>query len=161
MSITVSAADVAAALEPMLGARFIAATPLCSHAADCLRQYSPARISLGDMFTQVKESIFGDLYNALGQGMLLTLENGVRLRIRLRDIDTLADTALGVLLDELPASVLPLEALRSFALQSGLLCAMRVLLQRYGTALPRMEKDMFVRIVKENHPADRYSDWLE
>ena len=33
----------------------------------------------------------------------------------LRDVDTLADTALGVLLDELPASVLPLEALRSFA----------------------------------------------
>lgn len=161
MSITISAADVAAALMPMLGVRFVTTTPLCEHAAECLRQYAPARMSLGDMFARVKESIFGDLYAALGQGMVLTLESGVRLRIRLRDVDTLADTALGVLLDELPASILPLEALRSFALQSGLLCAMRVLLQRYGTALPRMEKDMFVRIVKENHPADRYADWLE
>lgn len=161
MSIAISAADVGAALAPMLGTQFVMTTPLCAHAAECLRQYAPARMSLGDMYTQVKETIFGDLYEALGQGMVLTLESGVRLRIRLRDVDTLADTALGVLLDELPASVLPLEALRSFALQSGLLCAMRVLLQRYGTALPRMEKDMFVRIIKENHPADRYSDWLE
>lgn len=161
MSIAISAADVGAALSPMLGIRFVTTTPLCDHAAECLRQYAPTRMSLTDMYAQVKECIFGDLYAALGQGMVLTFENGVRLRIRLRDVDTLADAALGVLLDELPASVLPLENLRSFALQSGLLCAMRVLLQRYGTALPRMEKNMFVRIIRENHPADRYSDWLE
>ncbi len=161
MSIAVRAEDVRAALEPMLGTRFVAATPLCEHAAACLRQFAPARMSLGDMYLRVKDSIFGDLYEALGQGMLLTLENGVRLRIRLRDIDTLADEALGVLLDALPADVLPLENLRSFALDSGLLCAMRVLLQRYGTVLPRMERDMFVRIIRENHPADRYSAWLE
>lgn len=161
MSIAISAADVGAALSPMLGVRFVTTTPLCAKAAECLQQYAPARMSLNDMYAQVKECIFGALYEALGQGMVLTLENGVRLRIRLRDVDTLADAALGALLDELPASVLPLENLRSFALQSGLLCAMRVLLQRYGTALPRMEKDMFVRIIRENHPADRYSDWLE
>lgn len=161
MAVTIRAEDVCAALEPMLGARFVASTPLCAHAAECLCHFAPTRMSLEDMFAQVRECIFGDLYAALGQGMVLTLESGIRLRIRLRDIDTLADTALGVLLDELPADLLPLDALRSFALQSGLLCAMRVLLQRYGTVLPRMEKDMFVRIVRENHPADRYAGWLE
>lgn len=161
MSIVIRTEDVCAALEPMLGARFVTTTPLCAHAADCLRQFAPARMSLSDMFARVKDCIFGDLYEALGQGMLLTLENGIRLRIRLRDVDTLADEALGVLLDELSADLLPLELLRSFALQSGLLCAMRVLLQRYGTTLPRMERDMLVRIVKENHPADRYAAWLE
>lgn len=161
MAIVIRAEDVCAALEPMLGTRFVSTTPLCAHAAECLRHFAPSRMSLEDMFSRVRECIFGDLYEALGQGMLLTLESGVRLRIRLRDIDTLADEALGVLLDELPADLLPLDALRSFALQSGLLCAMRVLLQRYGTVLPRMEKDMLVRIVRENHPADRYSGWLE
>ena len=161
MSHAISADALRRALEPMLGTQFVSATPLCENAADCLRHYAPSCMTLGDMFDRVKECIFGDLYDALGQGMVLTLENGVRLRIRLKDVDTLADTALGVLLDELPASVLPLEALRSFALQSGLLCAMRVLLQRYGSVLPRMERDMLIRIVKENHPADRYADWLE
>lgn len=160
MGITIRTEAVCAALAPMLGERFVTGTPLCANAADCLRRYAPSCMTLTDMYAQVKECIFGDLYETLGQGMLLTLETGVRLRLRLRDIDTLADEALGVLLDALSADVLPLEALRSFALQSGLLCAMRVLLQRYGAVLPRMERDMFIRIIRENHPADRYSHWL-
>ena len=161
MSIAIREEDVRAALEPMLGARFVTVTPICAHTAECLRQYLPGRTLLSDLYALAREVIFGELYQALGQGMLLTLESGVRLRIRLRDIDTLADAALGVLLDALPANLLPLEALREFALDSGLLCAMRVLLQRYGTVLPRMEKEMLIRIVKENHPADRYISWLE
>lgn len=161
MAAAIRTEDVRTALAPMLGERFVTQTPVCQHTADCLRRYAPSCMTLGDMFKRVQECIFGDLYEALGQGMVLTLESGVRLRIRIRDVETLADAALGVLLDALPADQLPLEALRSFALQSGLLCAMRVLLQRYGTVLPRMEREMLIRIVRENHPADRYADWLE
>ena len=161
MAFTIHPGDVFAALEPMLGAQFLSATPLCGTVADCLSLYAPSCMTLNDMFTRVRETIFGDLYAALGQGMVLTLENGVRLRLRLKDIDTLADEALGLLLDALPGDQLPLTFLRPFALESGLLCAMRVLLQRYGAVLPSMEREMLIRIVKENHPADRYSVWLE
>ncbi len=161
MSIAIRTDDVCMALEPMLGTRFVLSTPLCGDAADTLRLYAPSCMTLGDMFLKVKDVIFGDLYDALGPGMVLTLENGVRLRLRLKDVDTLADEALGVLMDALPADVMPLESLRSFALDSGLLCGMRVLLQRYGSVLPSMEREMLIRIVKENHPADRYSTWLQ
>ena len=161
MAFTIHPGDVFAALEPMLGAQFLSATPLCGTIADCLSLYSPSCMTLHDMFTRVREVIFGDLYATLGQGMVLTLENGVRLRLRLKDIDTLADEALGLLLDALPGDQLPLTFLRPFALESGLLCAMRVLLQRYGAVLPSMEREMLIRIVKENHPADRYAAWLE
>ncbi len=161
MAINISAMDVRAAFEPLLGARFVDSTPLCQCAADCLRLYAPSMMTLENMFTRVREVIFGEMYAALGQGMLLTLENGVRLRLRLKDIDTLADEALGVLLDTLPGDQLPLTTLRAFALESGLLCAMRVLLQRYGSVLPSMERDMLARIIRENHPADRYAAWLK
>ena len=160
MSFAVPADAVRAALEPLLGARFVHATPICSDAAEVLRQYAPARMTLQDVFVQVKDVIFGDLYDALGPGMVLTLENGIRLRLRLRDVDTLADEALGVLLDTLPGDILPLEQLRAFALDSGLLCGLRVLLQRYGSILPSFERETLIRIVKENHPADRYEPWL-
>ena len=160
MAINISAMDVRAAFEPLLGARFVASTPLCQETADCLRLYAPSMMTLENMFTRVREVIFGEMYAALGQGMVLTLENGVRLRLRLKDIDTLADEALGVLLDALPGDQLPLTALRAFALDSGLLCAMRVLLQRYGSVMPSMERDMLARIIRENHPADRYAAWL-
>lgn len=161
MAINISAADVRTAFEPLLGARFVDSTPLCQCTADCLRLYAPSMMTLENMFTRVREVIFGEMYAALGQGMVLTLENGVRLRLRLKDIDTLADEALGVLLDALPGDQLPLTALRAFALDSGLLCAMRVLLQRYGSVLPSMERDMLARIIRENHPADRYAAWLK
>lgn len=161
MAFIIRPEDVFAALEPMLGTQFLASTPLCGDTADCLSLYAPSCMTLSDMFARVRETIFGDLYNALGQGMVLTLENGVRLRLRLKDIDTLADEALGLLLDALPGDQLPLTFLRPFALESGLLCAMRVLLQRYGAVLPSMEREMLIRIVKENHPADRYASWLE
>lgn len=161
MAIHIRPEDVFAALEPMLGAQFLCATPLCGNTADCLSLYTPSCMTLNDMFLKVRDVIFGDLYAALGQGMMLTLENGVRLRLRLKDVDTLADEALGLLLDALPGDQLPLTFLRPFALETGLLCAMRVLLQRYGAVLPSMEREMLIRIVKENHPADRYSAWLE
>ena len=161
MPIAISNDSVRQALEPMLGTRFVMSTALCGDTAECLRMYAPASMTLTDMFSRVREVIFGDLYDALGPGMVLTLESGIRLRLRLKDVDTLADAALGVLMDSLPANILPLESLRAFALDSGLLCAMRVLLQRYGSVLHSMEREMLIRIVRENHPADRYASWLE
>ncbi len=161
MAIHISADDVRTALSPMLGEQFVSATPLCGNAADCLRGYAPSFMTLDGLFAKVKECIFGDLYDALGPGMVLTLESGVRLRLRLRDIDTLADAALGVLLDALPGDQLPLQFLHGYALESGLLSPMRVLLQRYGAVLPSLERDVLIRIVKENHPADRYASWLD
>jgi len=91
MAIAIREEDVRTALEPMLGARFVSTTPLCRNAADCLHLYAPSCMTLEDMFNRVREVIFGDLYAALGQGMILNLERGVRLRLRLRDIATLAD----------------------------------------------------------------------
>ena len=161
MAFNIHPEDVFLALEPMLGAQYLAATPLCGDVADCLNRYVPACMTPNDMFLKVREVIFGDLYTALGQEMVLTLASGIRLRLRLKDVDTLADEALGLLLDQLPGDQLPLTFLRPFALESGLLCAMRVLLQRYGSILPSMEREMLIRIVKENHPADRYAAWLE
>ena len=161
MAVNIRPEDVRAVFAPLLGPRFVDGTPLCYRTAECLRLYAPSCMTLQDMYARVRECIFGELYAALGQGMLLTLESGVRLRLRLKDIDTLADEALGVLLDVLPGDQLPLAFLRGFALESGLLCAMRVLLQRYGSVLPSMERDMLIRIIKENHPKDRYARWLE
>lgn len=161
MSVNLSASQVLQALEPLLGTRFVTSTPLCENAAAALRQFDPQQMQLTDMFALVKDAIFSDLYATLGQGMLLQLENGVRLRLRLRDIDTLADEALGTLLDVLPLPVLTLGMLRDYAMQTGSLCAMRVMLQRYGNALAPMEQEMLIRIIRENYPPDRYQHWLQ
>ncbi|MBQ8555239.1 MAG: hypothetical protein IJ438_05115 [Clostridia bacterium] len=150
MAVAIKTEDVRRALAPMLGQRLVAETPLCDHAAELLRRYDPARTTLEELASHVKDAIFGDLYTLLGPRMTLALENGVMIRVRLEDIDTLTDTAMGVLLAALQPPVLTLEGLRAYAMSSGSVSAMRVMLQRYHKVLSKAERDMMQRIIGEN-----------
>lgn len=160
MAYAVRTQEVRDALAPMLGRRLTEQTALCDHAAETMRRYLPGRMTLEEMTRQVRDAIFGDLFELLGHRMLLQLDNGVVLRIRLEDVDLLADAAMGVLLDVLPPAVLPLDALREHAMCSGSLSAMRVLLQRWERLLPPGEGDMLRRIIRENYPREMYESWL-
>lgn len=153
--------SVRRALAPMLGEGLVTQTPLCDHAAEMLRRYAPGRTTLEELQAHVRDVIFGDLFTLLGQKMLLTRENGVIIRIRLEDVDTLADEAVGVLLDVLQPPDLTLDILREFAMRGGSLSAVRVMLERYGRLLTEAEREMLVRIVRENYPPDRYQHWLQ
>ncbi len=156
MALGIRVEAVCAALAPLLGERFVRSTSLCAHAAGLLHAFDPRTAPLDSLAAALKDALFGDLRAALGPDMLLVLESGVRLRLRLRDIDTLVDETLGVLLDACPY---PIEALREYAMRTGSLSAMRVMLQRHP--LPPMEREMWMRIVRENHPTDRYRTWLQ
>lgn len=153
--------SVRQALAPMLGERLVSQTQLCDHAAEMLRRYASGRTTLEELQDHVRDVIFGDLFMLLGQRMLLTRENGVIIRIRLEDVDTLADEAVGVLLDVLQPPDLTLDILREFAMRGGSLSAVRVMLQRYGRLLTEAEREMLTRIVRENYPPDRYRHWLQ
>ena len=152
MPYAIRTADVRAALSPILGLRFVTETPLCDQTADLLRAYRPPRMTLEDLTRQVKNSIFGCLFELLGHQMLLRLENGAVRRILLQDVDFMVDQALGVLLEAMPPSEISLEWLRGYAMERGSVAAMRVLLSRYGDALPEPEKEMLRRIISENTP---------
>ena len=96
MSVQVRTKDVQSALAPMLGLSFVQRTELCSCAAQVLGGYVPGQTTLDEMFEQVRDVIFGELFTRLGQRMLLQLDNGVIIRIRLEDVDRLADAAAAV-----------------------------------------------------------------
>ena len=150
MSVQVRTKDVQSALAPMLGLSFVQRTEVCSRAAPVLGGYVPGQTTLDEMFEQVRDVIFGELFTRLGQRMLLQLDNGVIIRIRLEDVDRLADAALGVLLDALQPPALTLDILRDYAMRTGAVCAMRVMLERYGKSLTRSEQEMLARIIREN-----------
>lgn len=155
MAYPIRTADVQAVLAPYLGQRFAAETPLCAHAAELLRRYTPGRTSLEELTSHVRDGIFGDLYEQLGQRMLLQLENGTILRIWMKDIDVLADEAVGVLMNVLEPGAVSLDSLRAHAMQKGSLAAMRLLLSRYAKQLSVPEKEMLQRIIRENDPLHR------
>lgn len=137
-------------LAPLLGPRFVAMTPLCFNAAAILNRYDPARLPLGEVSRLVWDSIFGDLYDQLGERMLLQLENGTLLKIRLQDVDVLADEAMGALLRQIPPADMPMDELRSYAMGSSSIAAIRLLLERYDRLLPLKEREVLERIIREN-----------
>lgn len=152
MAYPIRTAEVRRVLQPVLGTRFTSETDLCERIAETLRHYPPARVTIDALCRQLKEMIFGTLYEYLGQQMLLQLENGVIRRILLQDVDFMVDECLGVLLGAMQPPEVSLESLRAFSMQQGSLSAMRLLLERYGDQLPEMEQEMLRRIIRENHP---------
>ncbi len=150
MAIPIRTADVRRVFQPVLGTRFTAETPLCDRVAEMLRRYSPGRTTLQELAKHIHSGIFSDLYELLGQHMTLVMDNGVYRRILLRDVDRMADDAMAVLLSVLPQEELPLPLLRQYAMDTGSLAAMRLLLERYGEELSPMEQDVIRRILREN-----------
>lgn len=156
----VKADDVRAALSPLLGDRFLRYTLLCAHAADVMNRFDVRSSPIDALLPLLKECIFSDVYNALGVEMTLTLESGMLLKLRLSDVDLLAEIALGVRLDAMDGPNLPLEQLRDYAMRTGSLSAMRVILQRHGGEIDSREREMWVRVICENYPAECYRHWL-
>lgn len=144
--------EVRRVLQPVLGTRLTMETALCEHAAETLRRHQPGRETPETLRRLLKEGIFADLYELLGHQMLLRLDNGAVRRILLKDVDFMVDECIGVLLDVMQPPDVSLEGLRAYAMQEGSLSAMRVLLERFGTQLPDMEREMLTRIIRENHP---------
>ena len=157
MAYSIRTSDVRRALSPVLGVRFTEETPLCEQAAELLRSYRSSRMTMEELCRQMKNVIFGSLFELLGHQMLLRLESGVVRRILLQDVDFMVDQAVGVLLGAMEPPEITLEWLRSFAMERGSLAAMQLLLTRYDHALPEMEKEMLRRILRENHPAASFS----
>lgn len=158
MAYPIRTVEVQRVFRPVLGTRLTSETWLCERVAELLRGHRPGRTTMEALCAQLKNLIFGDLYELLGAQMLLQTDNGAVRRIMLRDVDFMVDEALGVLLDVMGPPEITLEGLRAFAMERGSLSAMRVLLERYGDALPDMEKEMLRRIIRENHPASAFGN---
>ncbi len=158
---TIMPEDVRRALAPLLGETFVSVSPVCAHAAQVLSAFVPGSAPLDTLLPALRDAIFGDLFAALGESMVLTLPDGRRLRLRLKDVETLADEALGLLMEPCVPRLYGLADLRRFAMDHDSLSAIRIMLQYYGSTLAPMEKEMWARVARENHPRERWQTWLQ
>ena len=53
------------------------------------------------------------------------------------------------------------QNLKDYSLRTGSLSAMRVLYQKYDDFQSQEEKDLMARIIRDNHPRERYATWLK
>lgn len=161
MPVAISTYNVKCALRPYLGSDMVDATPIAEEAAHALRSYAPYKETLEDLALRVANALFDVLYSVLGPRMTIRLDNGDMVRIRMDDLPSLADAVLGVMFDGMTVYSVNFQNLKDYSLRTGSLSAMRVLYQKYDDFQSQEEKDLMARIIRDNHPRERYATWLK
>ena len=161
MPVAISTYNVKCALRPYLGSDMVDATPIAEEAAHALRSYAPYKETLEDLALRVANALFDVLYSILGPRMTIRLDNGDLVRIRMDDLPHLADAVLGVMFEGMTVYSVNFQNLKDYSLRTGSLSAMRVLYQKYDDFQSQEEKDLMARIIRDNHPRERYQSWLK
>ena len=92
--------------------------------------------------------------------MIVRLDDGRLIRIRMRELPELADEALGAMFEGMRVYSVTYDNLKDYAMRCGSLSAMRVLYQKYADFHSEEEQALMVRIIRERYPAWRYLPWL-
>lgn len=136
-------------LRDPLGSAVVDQTDLCDGVGDILRAYAPYREKLPQLAEKVENCIFNRLYETLGQGMSARMDNGASRRIRMAELPDLTDRVLEVLFDQMKVYSVNYEVLHEYALQTGSIAAMRVLVRRFGSLCTPGEKEKMAAILQE------------
>ena len=108
----------------------------------------------------MEDYLFNALYDRLGPGMTLRLEDGSVRRVLMADLPRLADEAMYPLFFSLKPWSVDYERLHSFWMESGSLSAMRALYLRFYDFLPAQDRLLIERVARENIPPSRLEGWL-
>ena len=150
--------QLAQALRPYLGTPLVTETSLCAHLAQVINAYAPYRDSFEDLARRVEKCLFDELYAILGLQMILRLDDGRLIRVRMRELPELADEAMGAMFEGMQVYSVSYDNLKDYAMRCGSLSAMRVLYERYRTFQRAEETAELRRVLQERYPGD--TDWL-
>lgn len=148
------------ALLPLLGTEVLERTDVVEHSAELLRRFVPSQQELQELAGKLEETIFNDLYGYLGARMTLRRNDGQQIRILVSDLPDLADSVIGVMFDGLPNDEETIQFLRSYAMSTTSLAAMKAMLERFGSHQELREQAFLRRVIRDNYPPERYMDWL-
>ena len=147
-------------LRPWLGTAFLTACDVCERACAALNAFSPAAGDMAALADRLNTLLFRQI-RALTEGdMRVLLDDGRVVRVRVDDIDQMADELLFLVLRGLPRSAWQYGRLRSFALSHESLSALRALYQRFSSCQTEDELALIARTVRTCHPAYRWRGWL-
>ncbi|MBE5804751.1 MAG: hypothetical protein E7316_09590 [Clostridiales bacterium] len=161
MPVAISTYSVKCALRPYLGSDMVDGTPIAEEAAHALRSYAPYKDTLEDLARRVGQALFDVLYSTLGPRMILRLDSGEMARIHMDELPDVADAVLGVMFEGMTVYSVSYQTLKDYSLRTGSLSAMRVLYQKYDDFQSADEKALMARIIRDNHPRERYMTWLK
>lgn len=148
------------ALRSRLGSALVDEPGFPDPLADLLRSYTSYKDTFESMATRVEDVLFNMLYNRLGSGMSVRMNNGTCRRIRTSELKEAADDVMGVLFDQMKVYSVSYEALQAYVLESGSFSAMRVLYTRFGEFMTDEEQRILARVIRETRPRSEWEEWL-
>ena len=152
--------SAARVLRPWLGAAFLSACDICAQVCGALNGFPAEDGDLGELAQRLGSLLFHAVRTLTEGDMRVLLDDGRVVRVRVDDIDQMADELLFLVLRGLPRSAWQYGRLRSFALSHESLSALRALYQRFSSFQTEDELALIARTVRTCHPAYRWRGWL-
>ena len=157
----VSQAQVMIVLKPWLGGPLLEAlTPTVREIAGRLNGFS-----LGGSRDGLAEELDSLLFRAVRQAtdgrMLIALEDGTWVRVRLEDFAAMADELMLLPFLELPTDEKHLQYLRDYSMRHPSLSALRALYTRFAPLQTPEELAAIASVAKSCYPAFRWREWLQ
>ena len=103
--------------------------------------------TLSQLWKQIDSSLFNAVYTGTGGTMVVTMNDGSRVRVMAEQIRDLSDRLLAVAYDSLPVSPSVQDALFDFS-REGSFAAMRELVRRFP--MDEFDRAYYVQVLTEN-----------
>jgi hypothetical protein len=153
--------QTAQVLRPWLGSDFVAAhASLMQRISLRLTQFIPSRDSLQTVAQDLDSLLFLAVRDQTSGRMLLRMDDGKYIRVRVADFTTMADELLYILMEHLPAVESNYRLISEYSMHAGSLSALRALYDRYQAFQSEEEYRTVIRIIKTCHPPFRWRGWL-
>ena len=149
------------ALRSRLGSSLVDEPGFPDPLADVLRSYASYKDTFASLASRVEDTLFNLLYNRLGPGMTVTMNDGSSRRVRTAELKDAADDVMGVLFDQMKVYSVSYEALQAYVLESGSFSAMRTLYLRFGEFMTGEERRILARVIRGARPRSDWEGWLE
>ncbi len=156
----IAQAQVMVTLRPWLGAPLMQAVDgVIREIAGRLNGFS---IHRDDELARTLDSMLFQAVREATQGkMLIALEDGSFVRVRLEDFSAMADELMLLVFLEFPADSRHLLFLRQYSMEHASLSALRVLYTRFSALQTGEELAAIASVARACYPPFRWRDWLE
>lgn len=156
----IDTATVRETLRDCFGSALADDPGLCGGAVSLLRSWSPWKHSFREFSRMMEDFLFNALYERLGPGMTVRLDDGAQRRIMMSDLPSLADRMMYPLFISMKPYSVNYENLRAYWMETGSPSAMRALYLFFSGFLPDQDRLLIERTIRENVPLSQQYLWL-
>lgn len=152
--------ELTALLRPWLGADFLSKCGVCAQLDELLSAFDLTAGDIGALYERLSACLFDAVRGVTCGDMRVKLDDGRYMRVRVDDIDQMADEVLYLRLRDLAHNPTQCSRLRAYAMTHDSLAAFRALYVDFAAFQTDDELAFIARTVRACHDRYRWQSWL-